>query len=534
MTIGIALNESSVAITQESTEGTYVAETAGTDFIQVLPEVELIDSKDLIEREILTSDVEKSAPRVGQKSAAATVPVELKAAANASAGQEPEADLLFKGLMGGRRQKTTQTTSKNTAHSSTVVYIDDDDITDFQVGDIVKVLEAGAFEVRPISTVTQTDGACSITFPFALENGAPSNSVVLEKFTTYYPSTIAVSAVQETYTLTIPATAAAAQGDFVMLYDHDGASWAVWFDIDAAGTEPNGAIYSASDNQIEVDIATGGSAIANALAFFTAVDGVVTNVGFTNNLDGTIAVLLSTAGPAPFDAVSYVEAEDATGSITVGTITDGVTAVAASPTLSMTHYIGGEIRHKGIGMRVVGGTLGNFTTAQVASMSFALQGLDFDREDGSPLYDPSFGSNEPPVILESCVWLNGTKVQCNEVGLSIENQVGFLTSTCSSNGKISSRITGFKVTGTINPYMDDTNVAARFERFRDNDDNTLFFITSNPSGTDGEDMEFVCFWIPKCKLVESGVGDQEGIATDALSFQAFRTSGNDTLFIGMI
>lgn len=531
MTIGVALNESSIALKEESTEGIYTAEAAGSDFLEVLPEIEIVPSKDLIDREVLSSDVEKVAPRVGQKSVTAAIPVELKAAPNASVGEAPETDLLYKGLMGGRRQKTTQTTT-GASHTSTVINIDDDDITDFKVGDIVKILEAGAFEARPISVVTRADNASSITLAFALDNGAPGDNVVIEKFTTYFPSSVATAAVAETYVVTFPATAGATQADYFMIYDDDGNSTAVNLDIDANGTTPTGALYAAADSTIEVDIVGGGTAINNATLAFAALNGNVTNVSFTDNLDGTLTIVMDNNGPVPFDAVPKDEDDSGAGSIAIGTITKGVLAVAASPTLSATYYIGGEIRQKAIGLRVVSGTLNNFSTNQVANMAFALEGLDWEREDGSELFAPSFDGNEPPVVLEACIWLNGVKVDTNEFGLSIENEVGFLTSTCSANGKISSRITGFKVTGNFNPYMDDTSVT-RFDSFRDNDDNTLFVSISEPSGTTGEDKEFVSFWIPKMKIVEAPIGDQEGIATDALAFQAFKTLGGDTLFIGM-
>lgn len=394
MAIGVALNESSLAIKQEVTEGTYVAESAGSDFIQVLSDgLEFSPAKELIDREILTNDVEQVSPRVGQKSMAATIPVEWKA--NGTAGDAPETNDLYESLLGGVRQITSQVTSKSAAHTSTVIEIEDADIADFVIGDIVKVLEAGAFEVRPITAIATGAGVANIEFPFALDNGAPSSAVVIEKTTTYFP------------------------------------------DADSA------------------------------------------------------------------------------------------------PTLSATRYVGGTIREKAIGMRCVGATLNNFTTGQVANMGFSLEGLDFDREDGNELFTPSFDTALPPVILESCVFVNGTKVDNNNFSVTMENEIGFITSTCSANGKIASRITSFKVTGTVDPYMDDTDVT-RFDSFRDNTDNSIFAFSSNPSSTTGEDTDFVCIWIPKAKFVEAPIGDQEGIATDALSFQAFRDLGNDTIFLGFI
>lgn len=394
MAIGVALNESSVAIEQEVTEGTYISETAGASFIQVLSDgLEMNPAKDLIDRDILTNDVEQVSPRVGQKSMSASIPVELKA--SQTAGDAPETNDLYEGLLGGLRQNTTQVTCKAAGNTSTNLEIEDADIAKFAVGDMVKVLEAGAFEIRPITVVDSTGGSAAITLAFALDNGAPSASVVIEEFTTYFPDS------------------------------------------------------------------------------------------------------------------------------------------SSAPTLSVTRYIGGEIREKAIGMRVTSGSLNNFTTGSVADMGFSLEGLDFDREDGTELFTPTFDTSEPPVVLESCVWINGVKVDVNNFSITMENEIGFITSTCSANGKIASRITKFKATGSFDPYMDDTDVS-RFDSFKTNGDNSIFAMVSEPSGVTGEDKEFVAVWLPKVKFIEAPIGDQEGIATDAISFQAFRELGNDSVFLGFV
>ena len=138
-----------------------------------------------------------------------------------------------------------------------------------------------------------------------------------------------VNDVQETYIATIPATAAAAQADYFMIYDEAGNSTAVWLDIDAAGTVPTGALYVGSDSQIEVDIATGDSAAQAGTKVYNAINGNVTDVSFTDNSDGTITVLLDNAAPASAASVPKNADDSTAGSIIIGTITVGVTATTA-------------------------------------------------------------------------------------------------------------------------------------------------------------------------------------------------------------
>jgi len=95
--------------------------------------------------------------------------------------------------------------------------------------------------------------------------------------------------------VTCPATAAAAQGDYFVAYNQAGDSYAVWLDIDAAGTPPSGAAYLAADNQVEVDIVTGDTAaqvatkVAAALTMTDVTDlAALAVVTLTQDLIGAV------------------------------------------------------------------------------------------------------------------------------------------------------------------------------------------------------------------------------------------------------
>lgn len=70
---------------------------------------------------------------------------------------------------------------------------------------------------------------------------------------------------------TWPSTAGATQADYLHVTAQDGTKYAIWLDIDAAGTAPSGALYVAADQKIKVSIVTGGTAAANAALARTAV-----------------------------------------------------------------------------------------------------------------------------------------------------------------------------------------------------------------------------------------------------------------------
>lgn len=216
-------------------------------------------------------------------------------------------------------------------------------------------------------------------------------------------------------------------------------------------------------------------------------------------------------------------------------IAAGVTYYHASgaPTLSVTNYLGGEIREKAIGMRCVSGEISNFNTGQLAQVSFSLEGLDFQREVGTPLFSPSFDTSEPPVVLCAKVYKDATELTVNAVSITMANTLGFLTSTASKNGKIASRITEFTCNFTINPYMEDDDVDI-FNIFSDNSSFSLFGSAHNPGAAQEEHLENVAYYMPNCRIPEIATGDEDGILTDQISGQAYKTLGNDTVFISFI
>lgn len=136
-----------------------------------------------------------------------------------------------------------------------------------------------------------------------------------------YLTPSAMGGTGEVQTITVPATAAAAQGDYFVLTNPAGATAAIWLDIDAAGTAPTGAIYTAADSKIEVNIVTGGTAAQNAAAVALTA-GSVLGWDAEDNEDGTITYTCSYVGNAPAPQVKS-ENDAGAGSFTAVTTTAG-------------------------------------------------------------------------------------------------------------------------------------------------------------------------------------------------------------------
>jgi hypothetical protein len=133
--------------------------------------------------------------------------------------------------------------------------------------------------------------------------------------------TLADTGVIDVQTITFGAFATFAQGDFFTCENAAGTVFAVWFDLDANGTEPNGAIYTAADTAIEVDIATGNTATQVATAVQAAITGNITGSTTANPSAGVVTITSDTMGVVGA-AVSYLETE--------ADVSAGITPVATA------------------------------------------------------------------------------------------------------------------------------------------------------------------------------------------------------------
>lgn len=172
------------AVKVEGTEGTYEAPASASDYVQVLADgAELNPSKELLERNIFTSSIGKTSPRVGMKQVSGTIPVEARA--HSTEGAAPEYDALMRSALGSKRTISTTTTTKASGNTASVLQIEDADISKFNVGDIIMVKMDDAYHVSPISAVDDTASSANITLLVPHPSGDIDDSVVIAKSTTY-------------------------------------------------------------------------------------------------------------------------------------------------------------------------------------------------------------------------------------------------------------------------------------------------------------------------------------------------------------
>jgi hypothetical protein len=381
-------DNTSYAVEIEDVAGVYEAPSSASKFVQTLKDgAEIVPAQELLQRDIFTGSIGRVQSRVGTRSVSGSMPVEFRAAE--VEGAAPEIDALMTSAMGSKKVRAAVTTK--TGNTSTVLQLEDADVTDFAVHDIVMVKEAGNYQFSWVQSVDDSEGSASITLGLALD-GAPDDNVEIAAVTQYS------------------------------------------------------------------------------------------------------------------------------------------TAESGHPSLSITKYVETTMQERAIGCRVTSMALENFTTGQIPNLNFGFEGLTWDTVLSARPFVPEYDSSLPPIALRACLHQDGVKVQVNDVSVSLENTLGFVTSTCSANGRISSRVTSREVSGSFNPYVDPNSVA-QFTRFKTNVPYSLFMYAFNPDLDNdaeftGELANGVAILMPSCITTELGASDADGILQHDVSFEANRGSGN--------
>ncbi len=130
--------------------------------------------------------------------------------------------------------------------------------------------------------------------------------------------------VKEIQTVTWTDFAGGAQGDYIVLANAAGLTYAFWIDKDDAGTQPTGVLYLAvaAGRRIRVDTTTGNTNTAIAAIFATAA-AAMANVTIVDNADGTVTLTQTKVGNTT-DPVPKSANDGTAGSILGSTGTAGV------------------------------------------------------------------------------------------------------------------------------------------------------------------------------------------------------------------
>lgn len=207
---------------------------------------------------------------------------------------------------------------------------------------------------------------------------------------------------------------------------------------------------------------------------------------------------------------------------------------SAEAPLSATWYPGGEIEEQVSGLDIASATLEKWSANETPSWNFSLNGLDLQKNVAQPLVAVNFASDaQVPVMQSAEAFLGQDSIDYIELGLGLENTITDMPAANKSTGKLGTRKTKLNITGSINPYTSADNLD-RWDNFNAGETTSLFAYAYNPTGVAGEFNQVIALWLPKIKITNMPMGDQDGVFTDNIEFSGFKQNGGDSIFLGFI
>lgn len=253
-------------------------------------------------------------------------------------------------------------------------------------------------------------------------------------------------------------------------------------------------------------------------------------------------VMIKQAGAFHVSPISAVDDSAGAANITLkiakpsGSFSDGVViskfttytvADSGHPSLSISKYLEGAVLEKATGCRVTSMSLENFSTGQLPTWNFAVDGLNYDRTLTAIPHTPSYDSALPPIILDARIYMDTAAIEVNELTVSLENTLGFQSSISAENGRSSGRATERTISGSFNPYKKDDDIS-NFTKYKNDTPFSLFAYAKVPTGVSGEFGQVVAVYMPNCVITELGESDQDGLLQENISFSANRGASGTT------
>ena len=198
--------------------------------------------------------------------------------------------------------------------------------------------------------------------------------------------------------------------------------------------------------------------------------------------------------------------------------------------LSLTRiFEGDEVEERATGLRTQSIALSNFTVGQIPLLEFSLMGLKFTDILNSSSFVPSYDDVTPPYVHLACMYKNASKIDVSEIGLSMEQSVSKIKTTCAENGSIGSRAVGkYNISATFNPYKEQDDLGFVL------DDSTysLFWSIFNPTNEAGtEHQNAIAIFLPRVKTTASSIADVDGIHTDSVTAQSVPENESESIVI---
>ena len=176
--MAVGLQRASVfALVKETTTGTYVRPTLGSQFVPLRPGNEISYEPEQLESDEVLNDIGASKAAVGKELLSGSHSVYLKH--SGVEGQETEVGVLYESVMGS---KNIIAVEKTALASSTTTVIKVTSGADFVQGQALLIKKGNGYKIANVKSIVGND----LTLAFAIDS-APSAGTLLGKAVTYLP-----------------------------------------------------------------------------------------------------------------------------------------------------------------------------------------------------------------------------------------------------------------------------------------------------------------------------------------------------------
>lgn len=486
------------AVTKETTEGTPVAPTAGTDYLAFQEGFTVEPSFNELANAELQSSIDMPKPALGFEEPSASLSHYLRH--SGIEAQEPNFKHLLESLLGAKNVNATERVTAAASTTSIVKLTAGG--TDFARGRAILVKDGvNGYSIRNVLTVNSND--LNLAQNLAV---APAVGVNVGRCVTYYVANenhptldlwvyranggaVEMMAGTRVTDMTIDITA----GEFINCsFTLEGIKY--YFDP---------TVITSSNRYIDFD--DGGGEENAAIAIGTYRDPY------------ELAVAIETAMQALTTDVITVTYSDVTRKFTFtsdGTTFELLWATGTNTANSIKTTIG-----------FANDDTGALTYVSDTAVSYASS------------FTPSYDTSSPLVAKDNQIMIgDATEYVCfgaRSVSVSVTNTKADQTDICAASGKSGTIFTQREITIDVVSYL-STGQALEFKRFRNNDEIMFTYNFGDKSAGNwlpGKSGNIFC---PNVKIASFSLTDEDGMVTLALSLKAFVTNGLGTFYLNFL
>ena len=494
-----------LAIMPESTEGTPVAPSSGSDFLALQPDASLTPSFDLLSNDELRSSIGKAKGIQGLERPEMSFSHYLKH--SGVEGTAPEFNELLQTVFGSETANGTQRTT--TSGSTTSVVKLGAGGSDFSRGFAVLIKDGtNGYSIRPVHSVSSND----LTLGFNVSS-APGSSIGVGKCINYSPANSGHQSL----------TAWMYRGNGQAVEAIAGAK-VTEFGFTAAAGELINANFSMVGTKYYFNPIT--IASADRYLDFTDDDGtfaaVVTAKVYRtpHELATAITDAMNTANSGETHTCTY---SDTTGKFTI---------VSTGTVLSLLWNTGTNTAN------TIGDKIG-FSTAADDTGTAATTGYTSDNaQTYSAPYTPSYDSADPLAAKYHEVLLgDSTDTTCFEaasIGFTMSMERTEVKSVCAESGVNSIILTGREVKITLSGLLDKYH-AGEMNRFANNTTTRFAYNFGTKSGGNWVAGKCGNLYIPTCTVTSFTLTDLDSVIGVEIELSAFvDSSGNGEVYLNFL